>query len=293
MLSSSFLNRLFYKRTDASMNTLMSRLNKYSFSTKRKEEILPSLVQVVVEAQAQVQPLLLEAPAIPEVVENVIEVTENTTVYVEPVAEKPRNTLISPKNPDTLFWCLYIIANGYDEYLEIDRNYGVKELEIKKLVSDYVFANSYKFKNTNNKITKVAIQEIMSELLTSQKETSILCLIALTVYYNFNIIIVDSKEKLMLEFLVSEETEIPTYVLYKDSYGKYTVNTEAVTRIQVAEMKDKMFCLESYLKPLKSISNYKVEDLEALAKKMGVFDEKKKYKKAPLYEEVFAACVWK
>jgi hypothetical protein len=276
------------------MNTLMSRLNKYSFSTKRKEEILPSIVQVVAEAQEK--PLLLEAPPIPEVVENVIEVTENTTVYVEPppaVVEEPKNTLISPKNPDTLFWCLYIIANGYDEYLEIDRNYGVKELEIKKLVSDYVFANSYKFKNTNNKITKVAIQEIMSELLTSQKETSILCLIALTVYYNFNIIIVDSKEKLMLEFLVSEETEIPTFVLYKDSYGKYKVNTEAVTRIQVAEMKDKMFCLESYLKPLKSISNYKVEDLEALAKKMGVFDEKKKYKKAQLYEEVFAACVWK
>jgi hypothetical protein len=57
-------------------------------------------------------------------------------------------------------------------------------------------------------------------------------------------------------------------------------------------MKDKMIHLESYLKPLKSISNYKVDELEILAKKMGIYEENKKYKKTDLYQDISEACVW-
>jgi hypothetical protein len=57
-------------------------------------------------------------------------------------------------------------------------------------------------------------------------------------------------------------------------------------------MKNKMICLESYLKPLKSISNYKVEELEELAKKMGIYENNKKYKKTDLYQEISEACTW-
>jgi hypothetical protein len=48
--------------------------------------------------------------------------------------------------------------------------------------------------------------------------------------------------------------------------------------------------LESYNKYIKAISNYKVEELEDMAKKFGVFDETKKYKKAELYELVGNSC---
>jgi len=66
------------------------------------------------------------------------------------------------------------------------------------------------------------------------------------------------------------------------------------TKVQdeIREMKDKMIHLESYLKPLKSISNYKVEELEILAKKMGIYEQGKKYKKTDLYQEISEACTW-
>ena len=57
-------------------------------------------------------------------------------------------------------------------------------------------------------------------------------------------------------------------------------------------MKSKMICLESYLRPLKAISNYKVDELEELAKNIGIYEENKKYKKNELYQEISEACTW-
>jgi len=217
----------------------------------------------------------------------------DNTVIANTVITEPREELISPKQNDTLFWCLFIIHFGYDEYLEVDRNYGVKELEIKKRIGEFVTANPHKMKNTNVKITKAGVQEILSELLTSQKDTSMNCLMALLVYYKINLIMVNSSKLLMLEFIAEKDTEdIPTYVIHKDAYNKYSVKTEQLSSDEIKEMKDKMICLENYLKPIKAASNYKVEDLESLAKKMGLYEEGKKYKKMDLYNEIAEACVW-
>jgi len=200
--------------------------------------------------------------------------------------------IISPKQTDTLFWCLFIIHFGYDEYLEVDRNYGVKELEIKKKIGDFITSNPHKMKNTNYKITKIAVQEILSELLTSQKDTSMNSLLAILVYYNINLIMVNSTKLLMLEFLSNKDVEnqLPTYVIYKDTYGKYSLKTEPLTKEQLDDLKNKTICLDSYMKPLKAISNYKVDELETLAKKMGLFESGKKYKKTDLYQEITEAC---
>jgi hypothetical protein len=204
----------------------------------------------------------------------------------------PKEQLISPKQNDTLFWCLFIIHFGYGEYLEVDRNYGVKELEVKKHIGEFITKNQHTMKTTSTKLTKAAVQEILSELLTSQKETSMNTMMAILVYYKFNLIMVNSTKLLMLEFVADKDNELPTYVIYKDAYGKYSVNTVPLTNEEIQEMKNKMICLESYLKPIKSISNYKIEELEDLAKKMGIYERNKKYKKTDLYQEISEACTW-
>jgi hypothetical protein len=53
-----------------------------------------------------------------------------------------------------------------------------------------------------------------------------------------------------------------------------------------------MICLESYLRPLKPITNYKVDELEDFAKKIGIYDTNKKQKKTELYQEIIDACQW-
>ena len=198
----------------------------------------------------------------------------------------------SPKQSDTLFWSIFIIANGYGEYINIDRNYGVKELEIKKKVCDFLQKNPSKLKHTNYKITKAGVQEVISELLTSNKETSFNCLLALCVYYNINVVLIHPTGKLMLEFLSYDQEETPYYVLKKDTYGKYSVDTDKKTWKEVQEMKTQLICIANYMKPMKAAGNYKMEDLEELAEKMGVFDLTKKYKKAELYQLVSDSINW-
>ena len=226
-----------------------------------------------------------------------IEQVGNIDEKNEVLVEKQKDEYIEPRQQDTLFWCLYIIHHGYNDYMQIDRNYGVKELEEKQKIFNFIKANPSKMKNTNYKMTNVALQEIQSEMMTVQKQTSMTSMIAMLVYYNINLLIVDASEKTMLEFWVNKEDipsmntkttsdSAPTYILYKSKMGKYKLQMENIATYKIYEMKEKYVILDSYLKPLKSITNYKVEELEEIAKKLAIYNENKKYKKAELYQLV-------
>jgi hypothetical protein len=228
-----------------------------------------------------------------------VELVTNNDAEKDVIIEtrKQKDEYIEPRQHDTLFWCLYIIHHGYNDYMQIDRNYGVKELEEKQKIFNFIKANPSKMKNTNYKMTNVALQEIQSEMMTVQKQTSMTSMIAMLVYYNINLLIIDASEKTMLEFWVNKE-DIPsmntkttsdsaaTYVLHKSKMGKYKLQMENIATHKIYEMKEKYVVLDSYLKPLKSMTNYKVEELEEIAKKLGVYNENKKYKKAELYQLV-------
>jgi hypothetical protein len=298
---SNFLNSIFFiKKEHLNINNVLNVLRKFMFTKINQAAIiLRSRYEVM-----NIQPNIIAKPlAIVDSTENIAYLSISEPIVKVPVEftnaikDNLVNTaaseeLISPKQNDTLFWCLFIIHFGYGEYLEVDRNYGVKELEVKKQIGEFITKNPHAMKSTSTKMTKAAVQEILSELLTSQKETSMNSMMAILVYYKINLIMVNSTKLLMLEFVADKDNELPTYVLHKDAYGKYSVKTEPLTTDEIADMKNKMICLESYLKPLKAISNYKVEELEELAKKMGIYEKNKKYKKNDLYQEISEACAW-
>jgi hypothetical protein len=279
---SMIINNLLYRFNILSKPSDIVLLNKYMLTTENKDTIINN-------SNAIENVLSSDQPKIEETEE---EKQESNTRKEE---------LYQPKQQDTLFWCLYIMNYGYNDYLQIDHNYGVKELEEKQKISKFMKENVVRIKNTNYKLTNVAIQEVLSELLTSQKETSLLCLIVMIVYYNINILIINENTKCMLEFWCnkdrmpstnssSEESDALTYVLYKTDNGKYKLQYENIGSFQINDLKEKYVVLESYNKYIKAISNYKVEELEDMAKKFGVFDETKKYKKAELYELVGNNC---
>ena len=281
-MMSMIINNLLYRFNILSKPSDIVLLNKYMLTTENKDTIINN-------SNAIENVLSSDQPKIEETEE---EKQESNTRKEE---------LYQPKQQDTLFWCLYIMNYGYNDYLQIDHNYGVKELEEKQKISKFMKENVVRIKNTNYKLTNVAIQEVLSELLTSQKETSLLCLIVMIVYYNINILIINENTKCMLEFWCnkdrmpstnssSEESDALTYVLYKTDNGKYKLQYENIGSFQINDLKEKYVVLESYNKYIKAISNYKVEELEDMAKKFGVFDETKKYKKAELYELVGNNC---
>jgi hypothetical protein len=245
------------------------------------------------------KPLVTFSKADPISHHDSIEYTETKDVVVEPppitIIETPEPSIecISPTHQDTIFWCIYIAMYGYNDYLQIDRNYGVKLNIVKKQISDWIGKNPSKMKQTNIKITKAAVQEIMSELLTSIRDTSYLTMMGMLVYHRINMIMISTNGKSMVHFVSNVDVDQPTYVLHKDSFGKYKLQVEPITKEQIDELKTTIFCLESYLKPLKTVSNYKVDELQAIARQIGIFDESKKYKKGDLYDEINDALMWK
>lgn len=294
---SSFLNNLFF--IQPKNKPILERLRKYMFYKDVSGNASPlahlsdvSLASVPEHVREIIEQNITqdESNQLGSIDESV-PILENTISDPDPETE-PIQTC-TPTQQDTLFWCIYIANHGYAEYLQITRNYGVKELEIKKQVADHIQKNPNKMKQVNIKITKIMIQEILSELLTSQKETSLLCLYSLVVFYTMNVILVDPTDRFMVEFISDKTAESPTFVLYKDMYGKYKLNTQPLTLDQISELRTKMTGLENYTKPLKAVSQYKLSELEDLAKKIGIYNETKKYKKNSLYEELAAACMWR
>lgn len=238
--------------------------------------IEPPLIQEEPQ-QSVILPANME-PIVPAVI-------TNTSTSVKP-------TILTPTHPDTLFWCLYIVVHGYNDYLQIGRNYGVKELEVKQKIGEYIKLNASKLKLTNYKVTKACVQEILSVLLTSQKETSMICLIAMTVYFNINVVLVHPAKKNMVEFIGQKDAELPCYVLYKDTYGKYTIQETPATPEQLEELRQTNICLDSYIRPLRAMTTYKMDDLVHIATKLGSIDLTVKIKKPELYEQISSRIQW-
>jgi hypothetical protein len=105
--------------------------------------------------------------------------------------------------------------------------------------------------------------------------------------------LVDASETYYLEYISNKDADNPTHVLHKDSFGNYKLKLGTLSDNELSEFKSKMTILENHNKPLKSISNYKVDELKDLSRKIGVFDESKKYKKDELYDLISEAIRWR
>ena len=269
---------MFFLQSDDTDN-ILDVLDKYMFTKTHESTIITS-----------------EPPSPPSISPQPIpETIENTPIIQQPILETkpiPIIEFISPTHQDSLFWCIYIAMHGYNDYQQVSRNYGVKELEIKQKIGDYIKSNASKLKLTNYKVTKACVQEILSELLTSQKETSMICLIAMTVHFNINVALVNPAKKIMVEFIGQKDAELPWYILYKDTYGKYTVQETPATPEQMECLRQSNISLDSYIRPLKAMTTYKIDDFLHIATKLGSIDLTVKIKKPELYEQISNRIQW-
>lgn len=231
-------------------------------------------------------------------------------VSISPVVDEVRNSkrdvanpFILPYHRDTLFWCLYIAHYGYADYSVIERNSGMRELTVKSTVAEFIKANPTALKSTNYKITKVAAQEILSDLLTTQNETSMQCMLAIMTCFKLNIIMIDDKESRRLEFWCNQDRDgdddakeskqaTPTFLVKRNPKGKYQIKSDPLSVDEITAIQTTTICLESYMKPIKAISAYKVADLDDLARKMGLDTSQKKYKKNELYTLIENTLQW-
>ena len=247
-----------------SITTIMSLLNPYMLTINNKS-ISPKQ-----NIEAQVSKLDI--------------VPESQPISAEQPYDNKISTL-TPAQADSLFWCIYIAIHKYDEYLMLHNKHNMLELEWKQKLSKQITDCPSKLKQSNHKVTKANIQEILSDFMTAPYKTNMLCVIAITVYYNIHIIIMNSTNNMRMEFL-TDTLPADTYVIYKNERNHYSICPEPASSAELARIRTNSLLIENNEKPLKSIGSYKVDELIQYAKLFGLYNDHEKYKKNELHEIV-------
>jgi hypothetical protein len=122
------------------------------------------------------------------------------------------------------------------------------------------------------------------------KHDTMFSLIAYSVYYGRQVVVV-LENNTYLRF-TPETATVSNPVFLRCRVGArrniYSVELEPGPE-RMSEIAERYVELESYLKPLKGVSAYKMPDLEEIAKKVGVNVDAKQ-KKGELYDKIAAKC---
>ena len=237
----------------------------------------------------------------------------DTRVYgclqVTPVKDSPvKDSIVYPKHDDTLFWCAYIAKYEYGDYLAIGTKYKNKEIEKKQELINMIRKTPAMLKGGTRKITNVAIQEILAELMIDKK-TSMQSFYAICVLYKLQVFMVDVSTNTYMNIGVEDSND--KFIVYRSESlnsissksdhnmgrrqpskdGMYSIDLDT-TQSKIDKITADMLEIESGHKPIKGISSYKVDELEAMANKIGICFSDSKMKKPELYALILNKCEW-
>ena len=206
-----------------------------------------------------------------------------------PIVSTPPTTIVKdkwfePRQRDTLFWCVFTAVFGISEYLLIGTKYANREWEEKQSAILSFQKSSGPLRTTNYKITLGKVQEIISEYMTNQSSITLLGLVGLSVHYRIQIYLIDSVKKTHLVY--TPENYVQTCYIYRHDVlkSKYRLALDPVVL-------DDSFCLESFTRPLRAVSTYKMGELVDLAKRFSIEYEAKP-KKEDIYRKISEYVVW-
>jgi hypothetical protein len=195
------------------------------------------------------------------------------------------NKLYIPREFDKLFWCFYIIKNGNLNYECLTNK---NTLITQQLKIEYI----YKLRD-NKKILKNFKFDTLTNIennLVNEKVINIKTFFSLCLIENINVIFVNENKKYYYEFII--DTNIPIYIVYllvNDIHFKNSNNLSKYGFIKgdicgINNIRNNYYKIENINKYIKCISNYKVNELKEIAKKLGINIAKSNKKE--LYEEI-------
>lgn len=199
------------------------------------------------------------------------------------------------KTQDPLFWTLFLVKYGESEYKRAFHMLN-SEIKEKKRVAEHFHSLLKATSDLSIKVTKKGYNRIVEDILT-QPKLLLSSLYAFCHYYRFNIYIVDMKKKTYLEFLLDKHEQFESVILYRKEdkrIPEYLVDIptpSAETQAQsLTNIRESLIGLISFEKSLKSVSNYKLSELQHMYSQLGMTDPPKK--KHELYEKIVVHCVW-
>lgn len=194
--------------------------------------------------------------------------------------KKVQEKFFYPKEKDQLFWCYFIIQNGFSNYEYPGTTSFVNEKEEKFRCIEHMRNNKQQLKTKKIK----NIREDVEDELANKQTIGMKTFIALCIANNINIMYIHKRK--CFELVCDEQ--MPMHVVHcinnKDSSAcNYCYELNPTTG-QLDTYRNTFFKWESIEKPLKAMSAYKLEELVELSQRMGLGDKLSKKTKKDLYE---------
>jgi hypothetical protein len=208
-----------------------------------------------------------------------IKIKENVTVK-ESKQQKNSHTkserakYFYPSEKDKLFWCFYIILNGFESY-QLNRHSAFKtEKDEKFLLVENINKLKQQLKEKNIKVSDVKDELSNSSCITVKG------LYTLCIYHEINLIYVYNKTFYDINVCDSK----PYRVIINDKkniFIPYDVNEE-----ELINYKNNFLQIHHINKPILSITAYTLQQLKEMATKLDLVFEKKSPTKKDIYERV-------
>jgi hypothetical protein len=175
--------------------------------------------------------------------------------------------LFIPKYRDKLFWCFYIIENGYMKY-ETIHNAFITEKNNKIEICE-----NLRKKKDIIKMLKIK-KNILDNNLCNEEKISLLTFINLCRIFNYSFLILNGK--IGYSNIIKDSKD--TFLILKDGvdYGLYSDESKKTVKIKRAL--ENNWIITNFKKPLKGISSYKIAELKEICNKLDINIIKKKKK---------------
>lgn len=182
---------------------------------------------------------------------------------------------------DDIFWCWYIFQNGYAEYnIQKSKPFSI-ENETKINWVTILRENKASIKQLKHKLVH------LENNLVNEKKMTIQTLETICFINNIDIYIMKNK-MLYKNANDNEHIIILKYCPDSKKYGILLDNSQNHKQIEIFEQE--LFLVKNIEKPLKSISSYKLKDLQDIASKLNINlkrkDSEKNKTKKTLYSEI-------
>lgn len=281
----SLINNFLYKNPNITEDEIIQDLSKYTLTNPLYFKIK---MQIPFPKSFLRQTPILEEP-------------EKSRTFIEektPLLQTPIKTWYTPKHENTLYWCIFMLAYGEQEYLAIGSKYKNAEIDEKMRIIDGLQKEKKSLKTACFKLTNNDVEQLLSSLMVNIRD-DYLVLIGYVVYYKLNIVVLPDDTQTYLVFspqqLVTLEyhEDQPIYQMKCKSNGKYqyfSVDTMPLSKEQLDIIQTTRVRLHHYSEPLRGISNYTMPVLETMAAKLKIDTTNTKLKKQELYDAIKIAC---
>jgi hypothetical protein len=253
-----------FKPQNINTNVLLVDLEDYMFTSKNMKRYTKHMIQNVLEPKSSTKNINKEPNSSTK---NINKEAKSSTKNIEQinksvVIEKKRETMYKPKQKDSLFWCFYILKNGFFNYeMEINNQYFVVEKNEK-----FKYIELLRKNKDILRIHKIKPLTELEDDLANKDKISIKTFVALCIFENINILLVNNRKIYELCF----DKKNPINIVHRNN-KTYEHSIELDTTNEIIEKyRDTYYKMNNFETSLKSMGSYKLDELIELCKKLNI-----------------------